>query len=73
MISEKLVSSEIRVVLTGGNSGIGLEAAKSLYGKGYNIIFGSRNTKKNEEAIDEIKKAHPSSKGSIISYKLDQS
>lgn len=31
------------VVITGGNTGIGYETAKGLFGLGYNIIFGSRN------------------------------
>ena len=36
------------IVITGGNSGVGFEAAKGLYQDGHNIIFGSRNTVKNE-------------------------
>lgn len=31
------------IVITGGNSGIGLETARGLYGDGHNIIIGSRN------------------------------
>ena len=31
------------IVITGGNSGIGLETARELYGDGHYIIFGSRN------------------------------
>ncbi len=38
---------ETRVVLTGGNSGVGYESAKTLYGRGYHVIFGSRNAEKN--------------------------
>lgn len=43
------------IVITGANSGVGFETAKALYEDGHNIIFGSRNTTKNEEAIAMIK------------------
>lgn len=33
----------MNIVITGGNSGIGFEAAKKLYSQGHCIIFGSRN------------------------------
>jgi NAD(P)-dependent dehydrogenase (short-subunit alcohol dehydrogenase family) len=36
-----------KIVITGGNSGIGLETAKGLYGDGHNVVFGSRDEKKN--------------------------
>jgi hypothetical protein len=31
------------IVITGGNSGIGLETARGLYRDGHNVIIGSRN------------------------------
>jgi NAD(P)-dependent dehydrogenase (short-subunit alcohol dehydrogenase family) len=31
------------IVITGGNSGIGLETARGLYKDGHNVIIGSRN------------------------------
>ena len=37
------MDSTKNIVLTGGNTGIGLETAKALHGDGHNIIFGSRN------------------------------
>lgn len=35
------------IVITGGNSGIGLETVKALYEQGHHIIFGARNNAKN--------------------------
>jgi NAD(P)-dependent dehydrogenase (short-subunit alcohol dehydrogenase family) len=40
-----------KIVITGGNSGIGFETAKALYGDGHDIIIGSRNQIKNMEAV----------------------
>ena len=37
------MDSRKNIVLTGGNTGIGLETARGLFGDGHNIIFGSRN------------------------------
>lgn len=42
------------VLITGGNSGIGLEAAKILAGKGADILLCARNMKKGEGAVSEI-------------------
>ena len=44
------------IVITGGNSGIGYETVRGLYKDGHNVIFGSRNVQKNEEAVQEITK-----------------
>ena len=43
------------IIITGGTSGIGKEAAKDLYLKGANIIFTGRSYKKAEAIVDEIK------------------
>ena len=58
------------VVITGGNSGIGYETARGLYKDGHNVVFGSRNQQKNEEAVNEIKKE---AGGSIRCFPLDLS
>jgi NAD(P)-dependent dehydrogenase (short-subunit alcohol dehydrogenase family) len=47
------------IVITGGNSGIGLETARGLYADDYNIIIGSRNVQKNIAAIKDITSSHP--------------
>ena len=46
----------LNIVITGGNSGIGYETMKDLYLRGNNIIFGSRNESKNQEALTNILK-----------------
>lgn len=38
------------IVVTGGNTGIGLATIKGLYHDGHKIIFGSRNEQKNIQA-----------------------
>lgn len=47
--------SNKRFFITGGNSGIGLEAAKILSSKGANIIIGSRDLEKARVAVGIIK------------------
>ena len=46
-------------IITGGNSGIGLEAAKVLAGKGMRIILAVRNEVKGAAARKEILSGHP--------------
>ena len=58
------------VVVTGGNSGVGYETVKGLYEEGHNVIFGSRNVTKNQEAVAEITKK---AGGSLTSFPLDLS
>lgn len=41
------MQSPKNIVITGANSGVGLEALRALYREGHNIIFGARNTAKN--------------------------
>ena len=42
-------------LITGGNSGIGKQAAIQLAKAGYHVIIGVRNVKKGQVALDEIK------------------
>lgn len=42
--------------ITGGNSGIGLEIAKSFIRNGASVIIAARNKEKNEKAINILKK-----------------
>ncbi len=46
-------------VVTGGNSGIGLCAAKILTGKGARVVITSRSKGKADKALDEIRTASP--------------
>ncbi|MCM3611871.1 oxidoreductase [Planococcus sp. MERTA32b] len=55
----KLNSKVKTAVITGANSGIGLEAAKILAGKGIHIIMAVRNEFKGAAARKEILALHP--------------
>jgi len=46
-------------VVTGGNSGIGYEAARALAGKGARVILAVRNAEKGQAAVAAIQRAHP--------------
>ncbi len=46
-------------IVTGGNSGIGLEAARILATKGAHVVLGCRNTGKAKDAVDAIRSAAP--------------
>lgn len=45
--------------VTGGNSGLGLEATKILCGKGARVVFTSRSEDKAKAAVETIKEAVP--------------
>ncbi|PDV96722.1 oxidoreductase [Candidatus Chloroploca asiatica] len=48
------------VVITGANSGLGFESARTLASKGATIVMAVRTPAKGEQARAEILKAHPS-------------
>ena len=48
-----------RVIITGANSGIGFETAKSLAQYGAEVVFAIRNVQKGKQAIERIKKGNP--------------
>ena len=45
--------------ITGGNSGLGLEAAKILAGKGARVVITSRSQAKAEAALDQVRSVAP--------------
>ncbi len=47
------------ILITGANSGLGLQAAIALSGKGANVIMAVRSLEKGKEAVARIKSIHP--------------
>jgi NAD(P)-dependent dehydrogenase (short-subunit alcohol dehydrogenase family) len=48
----------IRILITGANSGIGLEAARLLAGRGATVILGCRSAEKGRRAMDDVRGTH---------------
>ncbi|KAK9778028.1 hypothetical protein SCAR479_05354 [Seiridium cardinale] len=68
------MSSEKEIILiTGGNTGLGLEVVRALAGSSvpYEIIIGSRTTAKGEAAISTVKEGHPSTGSSFSTLEVD--
>lgn len=57
-------------IITGANSGIGLEAAKVLAGQGVRIVMAVRNLQKGEAARQEIVNLHPESQVELMQLDL---
>lgn len=58
------------MIVTGGNSGLGLSAVKALTAKGANVIMASRSIQKAEEARSEILKTNPNAKIDVMELNL---
>jgi len=58
------------IIITGSNSGLGLEAATLLSQKGANVIIAVRNLDKGKEAIAGIKAGNPSAKLDLMQLDL---
>lgn len=57
-------------IVTGANSGIGLEAAKALAGKGAIVILPVRSVEKGKQASDEITGVFPDAKLEVMNLDL---
>ncbi len=57
------------VLITGGNTGLGLEMALALAGRGDRVIIAARNAQKSQDAIAQAKARHPDAQ--IESMSLD--
>jgi retinol dehydrogenase 12 len=60
-------------IVTGGYSGCGYELVKILYEKNATVYLGGRSEQKATQAIEELKKSYPESKGKVEFLKLDLS
>lgn len=58
-----------RVLITGGNSGIGLCTAEQLAGRGAEVILACRDQTKGQAALAHIKNSHPDAR--VRLYSLD--
>uniref|UniRef100_A0A0G4H233 Uncharacterized protein n=1 Tax=Chromera velia CCMP2878 TaxID=1169474 RepID=A0A0G4H233_9ALVE len=63
------------IVITGGNTGLGLASAKQLAGYGANILIASRSPEKGQAAVEEVKESlkdkEEGKKGNIDTLQLD--
>ena len=58
------------IIITGGNSGLGFEAAKALSRKGATVIIACRSTEKGEAARNEIVAIHPNANITVMELDL---
>ncbi|KAK7739673.1 short-chain alcohol dehydrogenase [Cytospora paraplurivora] len=58
-------------IVTGSNTGLGKEVARILYDKNAKVYIAARSEEKAKQAIEEIQKKSPSSKGSLLFLHLD--
>ena len=58
-------------IVTGGYAGCGKELSKILYAKGGTVYVAGRSQDKAEAAMEEIRKAEPSSDGRLEFLKVD--
>lgn len=67
------MSSPIVILVTGANTGIGLEAVKYLCqsDKQYDILLGGRSLQKAGEAATSVKSAFPQSSSTVEAIQID--
>ncbi|MBC8078571.1 MAG: SDR family NAD(P)-dependent oxidoreductase [Chloroflexales bacterium] len=76
MATQQWASSDIPhqrgnvAVVTGGNSGIGYEAALALAGKGAHVILAARSAEKAQASAEAIRRAHPGAAVEVMALDL---
>jgi NAD(P)-dependent dehydrogenase (short-subunit alcohol dehydrogenase family) len=69
------MSSNTIILVTGANTGLGLETVKSLLrseaGKAYTILLGGRDINKAKEAAERAEKEYPDSKTELVPVQID--
>jgi NAD(P)-dependent dehydrogenase (short-subunit alcohol dehydrogenase family) len=67
------MSSRDIVLITGANTGIGLETVKALLqsSKAYHILLGSRTLSKGEDAVAQLKSEFPKSESTVETVQVD--
>lgn len=68
------MSSDKKVIfITGANAGLGLETVKALLRSGtpYEVVIGSRNTQKGEDAVTSLKKEYTSTPSKLSVVQID--
>lgn len=58
------------VLITGANSGLGLESARMLAGRGAHVVMACRNTEKGDAARRAINKEHPQASLEVMTLDL---
>ena len=58
------------ILITGANSGLGLESARMLAGRGATVVMACRNAEKGQAAIADIRAQHPNAKLALMELDL---
>jgi hypothetical protein len=58
------------ILITGANSGLGLEAARMLAGHGAHVVMACRSEEKGRDALDLIRSDHPNASLELMSLDL---
>lgn len=60
------------VLVTGANTGIGLETAAGLAAQGANVVITARDPAKGQAAVDEIRRRHPDATVDVMQLDLSR-
>jgi hypothetical protein len=58
------------IIVTGGNSGIGFEAARAFAGRGAQLVLACRNPQKAGDAVDRLHAAHADARVEVLPLDL---